>query len=72
MKGPTSFLFIEAFLDKQDHLKTLLKKVVGNVIIQEAFQEYLISENLIDRAMNSEIKFISDLILMNILDQLWI
>jgi hypothetical protein len=72
MKGPTSFLFIEAFLDKQDHLKTLLKKVVGNVIVQEAFQEYLISENLIDRAMNSEIKFISDLILMNILDQLWI
>jgi hypothetical protein len=72
MKGPTSFLFIEAFLDKQDHLKTLLKKVVGNVIVQEAFQEYLISENLINRAMNSEIKFISDLILMNILDQLWI
>lgn len=37
LQGKGSYLLIECFLDKQNHLKTLLKKISQNTIIQESF-----------------------------------
>lgn len=41
-------------------------------MIQEAFTEYLINENVISRDLLSQKQYLSDFLLLNILDQIWI
>jgi hypothetical protein len=67
-----SFLFLEGFLDKESHVKVLVKKISANLVIQEAFQEYMIDKNIITKDMLSQTEYLSDFLLLNILDQMWI
>jgi hypothetical protein len=68
MRGIDSYLFLEGFLDKENHIKVLIKKISANLVIQEAFQEYMIDKNIITREMLSQTEYLSDFLLLNILD----
>lgn len=44
----SAYSFIESFLDLNDHITVLLKKLASNIVVQECFQEYLIEEKIFD------------------------
>jgi hypothetical protein len=50
------------------HLKTLIKKISSNLIVKEAFQDFLVAENVIDKEALKQHEFITDYLLLNILD----
>lgn len=72
LKGNGQFLLLEFFLDKQSHLKSLLKKISQNSVVQESFQELLIDSGVISRDQLNDSQFLADQLLLNLLDQLWI
>jgi hypothetical protein len=68
LQGKGAFLLIECYLDKQNHLKSLLRKITQNMVIQEAFQEYVVEVGIFNKTQFKEAEYLSDQFLLNLLD----
>ena len=70
--GAQAFHVIDVFNDLFSHLKVLIKKICGNVVVTEAFKEYLLATGHLKQAYFNDHLYISDLLLMNLLEQIWL
>ena len=64
----SAYSFIESFLELNNHITVLLKKLSSNIVVQECFQEYLMEENIIDAEILKKQVYLPDYLLLNLLD----
>lgn len=54
-------------------MKQLLKKIAKNGVVRDAFRSFLVENKMIEQqVIENEMQYITDLMLLNVLDQIWI
>lgn len=67
-----SYKFIQTFIEINGNLKTLMKKIIYNTIICQAWGKFLNYAGVITEDKLVETSYLSDLLLLEVLDQIWI
>lgn len=71
-RGKSSFSFLKSVLDLHARSKVLIKKIMNNIIIQECFEALMLELGVFTSEELAQIPYLADLILVNLLDQVWI
>jgi hypothetical protein len=66
------YLFLEDYVEKERNLRYLLKKVSQNFIMQDAFQETMLRNNIYQAKETQKQPFLCDFLLLEYLDSIWI
>jgi len=64
--------FLEDYVEKERNLKYLLKKLSQNYILQEAFTETMLRENVFQAKETQKQPYLCDFLLLEFLDSMWI
>jgi hypothetical protein len=64
--------FLEDYVEKERNLKYLLKKLSQNYILQEAFTETMLRENIFQVKETQKQPYLCDFLLLEFLDSMWI
>lgn len=71
-RGKSCYPFIEGVIDMNQRSKFLIKKMVNNSVVQECFTNYIKQSEIIDDEDLKQWQHISDMILVNFIDQIWL
>lgn len=55
-ENPQNYKFIQTFLEKEKHIKPLIKKINRNEILRNTFEKYLIDTNVLRSETLSDYK----------------
>lgn len=71
-RGKSSFSFLKEFVKIEKHSQIMMKKLINNSIIQEAFTACLIKQEIINQEALRNREYLCDMILVNLLEQIWV
>ncbi len=66
------FAFIECYITMERHLKSLMRKISQNLIIQDSFKDVVVRKNVLSSPMILTDTLATDFLMLQLLDQMWI